>query len=82
MCDDGALTARQADVVRLLAEGLENRAIAETLHISSWTVRNHLQGAYRALGVADSPFVSARILAVRWYLLGPDALPPGEQEEA
>ena len=37
------LTAREAEVLRLLSEGLSNQAIAEELGIRLATVRNHVQ---------------------------------------
>lgn len=45
------LTRREREVLRLLAEGLETRAMAERLHLSPATVRNHVQGLLAKLGV-------------------------------
>jgi DNA-binding CsgD family transcriptional regulator len=45
------LTAREAEVVRLAAGGLANRAIAEELVVSLRTVENHLHRAFAKLGV-------------------------------
>lgn len=47
------LTARQAEVLRLVATGLSERDIAERLGISHRTVQKHLERAYRALGVSS-----------------------------
>lgn len=44
------LTARQADVLRLLAEGRSTKEIARTLNLGVGTVKVHLAGVYRALG--------------------------------
>ena len=44
------LTARELDVLRLLAEGNSNEAIAAELHIAPDTVRAHLRKAMRKLG--------------------------------
>jgi DNA-binding NarL/FixJ family response regulator len=49
----GPLTAREADVLRLAAEGLADAAIAGRLHLSRRTVGNHLGAAYRKLGVSS-----------------------------
>ncbi|MGW2486341.1 LuxR family transcriptional regulator AbsR2 [Streptomyces sp. NPDC001606] len=49
----GELTARQRQIVRLAAEGLSNREIAERLTLSVRTVGNHLYGAYTRLGTGD-----------------------------
>ena len=45
------LTARQAEVLRLVATGLSERDIAGRLGISHRTVQKHLERAYRVLGV-------------------------------
>jgi DNA-binding CsgD family transcriptional regulator len=45
------LTSRQVEVLRLLAEGLQNGAIADRLHISPKTVDHHLAAIYTKLDV-------------------------------
>lgn len=50
---DGALTAREAQVVELAASGLSNRAIADQLVLSLRTVENHLHRAFTKLGVSS-----------------------------
>jgi HD-GYP domain-containing protein (c-di-GMP phosphodiesterase class II) len=47
------LTAREADVLALLAEGLPNKAIARRLGISPKTVGNHVERIYTKLGVTN-----------------------------
>ena len=37
------LTTRERHVLRLVAEGLSNRAIATQLQVSAFTIRNHVQ---------------------------------------
>ncbi len=46
-----SLSMRQQDILRLLAEGLDNRAIAQRLNLSVKTVENHLTRLYRQLDV-------------------------------
>ena len=46
-----ALTPRQAEILRLLEHGRSTRQIAEELHLSLETVRNHIRHLMRALGV-------------------------------
>ncbi len=48
-----ALTDRERDVARLVADGASNRDIAERLHLSVRTVEAHLAHIYRKLGVAS-----------------------------
>ena len=45
------LTVRQAEVLRLLEHGRSTHQIAEELHLSRETVRNHVRHVLRALGV-------------------------------
>ena len=47
------LTRRQRDVLALLAQGLSNRKIAETLNIRETTVKVHVHAILEALGVAN-----------------------------
>jgi DNA-binding NarL/FixJ family response regulator len=48
---DAALTPRELEIVRMVAEGLRNRAIATRLSISEGTVKVHLHNIYEKLGV-------------------------------
>jgi DNA-binding NarL/FixJ family response regulator len=45
------LTPREIQLVRLVAQGLRNREIAEQLHITEGTVKAHLHNVYRKLGL-------------------------------
>jgi HD-GYP domain-containing protein (c-di-GMP phosphodiesterase class II) len=57
------LTARETDVLRLLALGRPNKAIARELAISPKTVSNHIQHIYAKLGVRNR--ATAALLAMR-----------------
>ncbi len=48
-----ALTTRETEVLRLVAEGLSNRAIGERLFVGEATVKTHLVRAFEKLGVND-----------------------------
>ncbi|MEU6377399.1 response regulator transcription factor [Streptomyces sp. NPDC046909] len=50
---DVDLTEREVEVVRLAAEGLSNRAIAQALFLSEATVKTHLVRIYRKLKVEN-----------------------------
>jgi len=45
------LTPRQVEVLRLLERGRTTNQIADELHLSAATVRNHIRHLVRALGV-------------------------------
>jgi len=64
------LTSRERDCLGFLVEGLNTSAIAARLHISSATVRTHIQAVLTKLGVHSR--LEAASLAVRYQLLGPD----------
>jgi DNA-binding NarL/FixJ family response regulator len=59
------LTGRQTDVVRLLARGLSNKAIARELGVSEGTVKVHLLAVFRALDVRNR---TAAVLAAQRFL--------------
>ena len=48
-----ALSAREIDVLMLVARGASNQDVAEKLHISTATVKSHLIQIYQKLGVSD-----------------------------
>lgn len=47
------LTQRESEVLALLVAGLSNKAVATKLVISEDTVKTHVRGLYRKLGVSD-----------------------------
>lgn len=48
---EGALTRREIEVLRLMGTGMNTRVIANTLHVSEATVRNHVQSILGKLAV-------------------------------
>ena len=63
------LTARELEVLQLLANGLSNQAIAEALFISDRTVQTHLTSIFAKMGVASR--LEAVLTAIRcgWLTL-------------
>lgn len=49
----GVLTAREKEILRLLRDGLPNKAIARQLNVSEVTVKSHLCHVFRKLGVQN-----------------------------
>ena len=47
------LTQREAEVVRLLTEGMSTREISHTLRVTEHTIRNYLSVIYEKLGVSS-----------------------------
>lgn len=62
-----ALTSRERDVLRLLADGHSNEAIGKTLSISPQTVRTHVQKAMEKLGATTR--IQAVAMALRESLI-------------
>jgi len=48
-----SLTGREVEIITLLHEGLEYQKIAEKLHLSAHTVRNHIQNIYIKTGAKN-----------------------------
>ena len=63
-----SLTARERDVLALMAEGRSNGAIAGTLVISERAVEKHVANIFSKLGLAPSDADHRRVLAVLRYL--------------
>ncbi|MFF0835156.1 MULTISPECIES: response regulator [unclassified Streptomyces] len=47
------LTAREAEVLVLIAEGLSNQEIARRLHVSTATVKTHINNLFAKTGIKD-----------------------------
>ena len=62
------LSAREREVLALMAEGRSNRAIAERLFITDRTVEKHVKGILTKLRIPASTDDHRRVLAVLAYL--------------
>ena len=63
------LTARETEVLRLLAAGTTNRRIAQEMHLSLSTVKRHVEHIIAKLGVSDR--TQAAVQAAERGLLAP-----------
>lgn len=63
-----ALTAREREVLALMAEGRTNAAIAATLFVSNGAVEKHINNIFAKLGLAPADSDHRRVLAVLRYL--------------
>ena len=64
------LTAREREVLRLLAEGRSNPAIAEALEITLRTTEKYVSSIFAKLGLPDTGGENRRVLAVLQLLRG------------
>ena len=69
---DGRLTAREIEIVGLIAEGMLTREMAAHLGISAKTIENHKQRLFRKLDVQNQ--AHAVSVAIRRGLLQPSVL--------
>jgi DNA-binding NarL/FixJ family response regulator len=64
-----ALTARELDVLREMAQGRTNAGIEAALHLSASTVEKHVNAIFTKLQLTDAP-VHRRVAAVLAFLKG------------
>ena len=69
------LTERELEVIKALAQGKSNKQIAQALHISEKTVRNHASNIYKKLHIYDR--TQAVIYAIRRGLVDLETLGSG-----
>ena len=62
------LTARERDVLRLMAEGRSNASIGTELYLSAKTVETHIAQVFAKLGLPPSSADNRRVLAVLTWL--------------
>jgi len=64
------LSAREREVLALVAEGRSNEGIAQTLFLSTKTVETHVRHILMKLGIGEAAEHHRRVLAVLAYLRG------------
>ena len=58
-----SLTKREAEIVRLVSQGLANKVVAEQLGVREGTVKIHLHSIYRKLRVSSRTELILRVLS-------------------
>jgi DNA-binding NarL/FixJ family response regulator len=69
------LSARQREILELLAEGSTNAEIAGRLFLSESTVKQHLRAAYKALGAKNRTEAAALLRGRGWRDVTPREMP-------
>jgi len=64
----GVLSAREREVLGLMAEGRSNAGIARRLWVTEGTVEKHVRAILTKLGLAETDDDHRRVLAVLTYL--------------
>jgi two-component system response regulator DegU len=67
--DDNPLTRREAEVLRLMAEGKSNKTIGEYLFISEKTVKNHVSSILQKMEVDDRTQAVIHSIKFGWVTL-------------
>jgi DNA-binding NarL/FixJ family response regulator len=62
------LTDRELDVLRTMAQGLSNAAVAKTLFLSESSIEKYVSTIFTKLGLAEEPQLHRRVAAVVTYL--------------
>jgi DNA-binding NarL/FixJ family response regulator len=65
------LTAREREVLGLMAEGHSNHGICERLFLSPKTLEGHVGNIFRKLDIGDAPDYHRRVVAVLTFLRAP-----------
>jgi len=62
------LTPAELEVLRLMAEGKSNQAVASALYVSLGTVEKRIAAVFTKLGLHQEPELNRRVVAVLIYL--------------
>ena len=66
---EGALSARELEILLLAARGLSNRQIASSLRVAEATIKRHLANTYEKIGVGSRGEAARKALAEGWITI-------------
>jgi DNA-binding NarL/FixJ family response regulator len=66
---EGVISARELEILLLVARGLSNQQIASSLHLSEATVKRHLANVYPKMGVASRGEAMREALLREWITI-------------
>ena len=66
---EGVLSARELEILLLVARGLSNEQIASSLHLAEATVKRHLANVYMKMGVHSRGEASREALLREWITI-------------
>jgi DNA-binding NarL/FixJ family response regulator len=74
------LTNRQLDVLRLLLKGLPNKRISRQIDLAEATVKIHIRGILRTLGVTNRTEALVKLTEMGYRITEIDEVPPSLDE--
>jgi DNA-binding NarL/FixJ family response regulator len=77
----GVLSAREMEILLLVARGLSNRQVADSLMLSEGTVKRHLANTYPKMGVSSRGKAVRQALFEEWITIQDVTQHEEEQEE-
>jgi DNA-binding NarL/FixJ family response regulator len=66
---EGALSAREMEILLLAARGLSNRQIASSLRVAEATIKRHLANTYEKIGVGSRGEAARKALTEGWITI-------------